>query len=104
MLAVQARIAVPVVRVVRADFRGFMGRRDETRKVRVSEFQVHFQGNAQQPGEIAKALGTGLHIGRRFATQYLLAAAAQLLAKEVPALTADNLLIDPVCNHACNHV
>ncbi|MNZ73983.1 hypothetical protein D3C78_924170 [compost metagenome] len=97
--AVEARIAIQIIGVVGANFRGFMGGGDEAREVRIGKFQVHFQCNAQQTREIAKSFGAGLHIGRSLGAQYLLAATPQLLAEEVPAFAAEHLLIDPVCNH-----
>ncbi|MDT4863716.1 hypothetical protein D3C80_1983810 [compost metagenome] len=57
---------------------------------------MHFQGDAQQAGEVAEALGAGLRVGGRFRPQYLLAATLELVAEIAPDLPAQYLLFDSI--------
>ncbi|CAD5378346.1 hypothetical protein OF001_U30147 [Pseudomonas sp. OF001] len=98
-LAVEARVLVQVVRVVGADLGRLVGRREEAGEVRVGELQVHFQGNAQQAGEVAVALGAVVRVAGRLGPQYLLAGPLELVAEIAPDLSAAHLPFDLVYRH-----
>ena len=81
-----ARIDSEIGRIVVTDLRGFVGQGIKLGEIRVCELDIFFQAQAQQPGEIAKALRLGQWVGWRALRQNLLPSLLQLITEIVPQL------------------
>ncbi len=94
VVTVDAREQVVVVGIVGANLAGLVRRQEEAGEIRIGEFQVHFQADAQQPAQVAETLGTVQRAGRRFRPQDLLPGALQRVAELFPGAAADDVGFD----------
>ena len=82
--AVHGAVEVKVVGVVVADLGSLMGQGIKLGEVGITKFDVLFQAQAQQPGQVAVTLDPGEFVSRRVGGQHLLTGAFEVVTESAP--------------------